>query len=470
MTKNIVIVDDEQDIRDLVCDILGDEGYNCFSAADGTQAMKLFSEKRPSVIILDVWLEGSEMDGLGILEFVRSRMPSVPVIMISGHGTIEMAVSSIKMGAYDYIQKPFTEERLVTTVKRAVQVNSLNTENAELKRKVRSASEMIGSSIVMTNLRSQIDKISTSASSRVLITGEVGSGKEMVARLIHAKSKRSAEPFVAIRPANHDEIKVINDLFGDAESIVKPRKLSILEKANLGTLFIDEIAALSPKLQTLLLKFLQSSQVRLPDNKSINLDVRVMASTRFDLEQLAKEGLFNKDLYYRINVMSVTTPSLSERKDDVPALCEYFVKNCIDYQGMSPKTISQELLAELQLCEWPGNVRQLKNTIEHMMNMANVQNTNILTSNLLTEVSNNESTNNNNIISGESIMSLPLREAREIFEKFYLTSQMKRFSGNISKTSSFVGMERSALHRKLKSLSILSTSINDEAEEEALVG
>jgi two-component system nitrogen regulation response regulator NtrX len=219
----------------------------------------------------------------------------------------------------------------------------------------------------------------------------------------------------------------------------------------------------------MLLKFLQNSSLQLPDNKIVNLDIRVMASTRFNLEQLASEGKFNKDLYYRINVMKIITPSLAERKEDIPMLCEYFIKNCIDYQGLSPKTMSEELIAELQLCEWPGNVRQLKNTIEYSMNMANVNNTGILSPNLMNNNNNSEPSNNGNIISGESIMSLPLREAREIFEKFYLTSQMKRFSGNISKTSNFVGMERSALHRKLKSLSILSANSNDEIEEESLM-
>jgi two-component system nitrogen regulation response regulator NtrX len=469
MPYDILVVDDEADIRDLICDALKDEGYNARKASDGISAFAAINEHVPTVVILDIWLQGSELDGLGILEIIKKKYPYLPVIMISGHGTIETAVNSIKLGAYDYIEKPFTEDKLLVTIKRACEVSKLLKENAELKLKVSDKSEMIGSSPAILQLKSVIEKVAPT-SGRVLICGPSGSGKELVARFIHKKSRRANEPFVVLSVAGMSQEKINLELFGEEEKNTnindRPRKIGILEVANHGTLFIDEVADLPISAQNKILRFLQDQNFERPgSNRVIKLDVRIIAATSKDLSSEISKGNFRQDLFYRLNVVPIKVPSLSERREDVPLLCNFFLKYLQGNSGLPARIISEEAIAAMQAYSWPGNVRQLKNVIEWLLIMTQGSYDEQIKANMLPpEIL----TNGITIARPESnfdMMSMPLREAREIFERQYLAAQMNRFNGNISRTSAFVGMERSALHRKLKSLNIHAANLNNEEIE-----
>ncbi len=470
MPYDILVVDDEADIRDLICDILKDENYNTRNASDSLSVFEAINDKVPSVILLDVWLQGSELDGLGILEIIKKKHPLLPVIMVSGHGTIGTAVNAIKLGAYDYIEKPFTEDKLTVTVKRACEMSSLLKENSSLKSRTRNKLELIGNSAALTQLKSNIEKIA-STSSRVFISGATGSGKEFAARLIHKRSKRATEPFVVFNTTGMAEDKILLELFGedDRPSInERPRKIGLLELANNGTLFIDEVANLPILVQNKLLRFLQDQSFERDNKKTVKLDVRFISSSSKDILHEISVGKFRQDLFYRLSVVPIKVPSLAERKEDIQLLSNYFMKYMEDYVGLKSKQIPEEAMVILQSYAWPGNIRQLKNMIEWLLIM-NRDHDVIKADMLPPEVLSNGAV----IAKSEDdldLMSLTLREAREIFEKKYLSAQMIRFNGNISRTSSFVGMERSALHRKLKSLNINSNNtLNDELDCEVTV-
>jgi two-component system nitrogen regulation response regulator NtrX len=457
MAADILIIDDEKDITALVSDILKDEKFTTRTANNSDQALKALADRVPSAIILDIWLQGSELDGLGILEIVQKKYAHVPVIMISGHGNVETAVSAIKMGAYDYIEKPFTAERLVLVVRRALENSRLKTENLELKKRGGAhENDLIGTSSAVGAVRQMVEKVAPT-NSRVLITGAPGTGKEMVARFIHARSFRAHGQFVVLNAAALTPSRIEAELFGteDTNPNGGAEKLGLLERAHGGTLFIDEVADMHLETQGRLLRALQEQSFeRVRGNKRVQVDVRVIAATNKDLQSEIAAGRFREDLYYRLNVVPLRMPSLRERRDDVAALANHFLKRAADAMGLATRRLSEDAMAVLQSYNWPGNVRQLRNVMEWLIIMAQVDaNGEIKAESLPPELLDSNITVLRSELSGD-IMSMPLREARETFEKQYLAAQINRFGGNISKTSNFVGMERSALHRKLKMLGI----------------
>ncbi len=477
MSLDVLIIDDEADIRDLISDILKDEGFNSRVAANSTQTFKLISEKVPSAIILDIWLQGSDLDGLGILEIIKKRYPLMPVVVISGHGTIETAVSAIKMGAYDYLEKPFTHDRLMIVLKRACEAAKLKRENLDLKSKVVDKTELVGASSSTVKLKSDIEKVAPT-SGRVMIHGEMGSGKELAARLIHKKSKKAHGPFIVFSPTCMSTDKMQQELFGEPErqdtNSVFTKRLSVLEAANNGTLYIDEVGDLAMPIQIKLLKFLQDQIFEKPaTGKSVKVDIRFITATTKNLQNEINQGRFRQDLYYRLNVVPIKVPSLSERKDDIPLLVKYFVKQLAKFSGLKEREFSEDTMAALQAYSWSGNVRQLRNVIEWtlIMNPVSVGGYEIIKPDMLPSDILNHGVTITKPDNNLDMMSMPLREAREVFERQYLSAQMSRFNNNISKTSSFVGMERSALHRKLKLLSIHTASAkmrDEEYQEEQL--
>lgn len=471
MALDVLIIDDEADIRDIISDILKDEGFLSRSAANSTQAFKAIAEKVPSAVILDIWLQGSELDGLGILELIKKQYPLMPVIVISGHGTIETAVSAIKMGAYDYLEKPFTHDKLIIMLKRACEASKLRRENIDLRSKVIDKTEFIGNSSIITRLKSEIDKVAPT-SGRVMIHGAIGSGKELASRLIHKKSRRVSGPFLVFNPTSMTPARVIQELFGDEEKQpevedVLEKKICILEAANNGTLYIDEVGDLPMVAQNKLLKFLKDQTI-IKNNKNIKLDIRFISSTTKDLQVEIAQGRFRQDLYFRLNVVPLHVPNLSERKEDIALLVKYFVKQLAKFSGLKERDFSDEAIAALQAYSWPGNVRQLRNVIEWtlIMNPLMAGGTEKVKSDMLPQEVINNTVNISKPDSNLDMMSMPLREAREVFERQYLSAQMNRFNNNISKTSTFVGMERSALHRKLKMLAIHSNAKLSDREKE----
>ncbi len=457
MTYNVLVVDDEADIRNLICDVLQDEEYETRVASSDLEALSKLDEKVPNVVILDVWLQGSELDGLGILEIIKKKYPYLPVVIISGHGNIETAVNAIKMGAYDYIEKPFTEDKLLIIVKRACEVAKLQKENAELRMYASEAHKLIGNSNHISQLKQYILKVAPT-SSRVLITGPHGSGKKLVAKLVHEKSKRKNQPFIVFSAAGMSEEKAQLELFGEESKDVfsQPRKVGVLELAHMGTLFIDEVADLPLNVQSKILNFLQSHSFARNGSKNIvKLDVRIISSTSKDLKQEIAKAKFREDLFYRLNVIQINIPSLSERKEDIQILSDFFLNHFHEFAGFPLCKLSTDAILSLQNYSWPGNVRQLRNVIEWLLIMASPESDKFITAAMLPpELANNitnEISNDNNTA---STIDLPLREAREVFEKQYLSAQLVRFDYNITKMAMAIGMERSALHRKLKILEI----------------
>lgn len=474
MALDILVVDDEMDIRDLISDILKDEGFSCRTAADSVQAFSAISSKIPNAIILDIWLQGSELDGLGILEVVKKKYPLMPVIVISGHGTIETAVNSIKMGAYDYLEKPFTHDKLMVVLKRACETAKLRRENIDLKSKVIDKTEFIGNSSPTSRMKGEIEKVAPT-SGRVMIHGAVGSGKELAARIVHKKSKCSNGPFIIFSPTSMSSNRMLQELFGDYEKTsgaVFDKRISVLEAANNGTLYIDEVGDMPLVVQNKLLKFLKDQTLYKPNGKTIKVDVRVITSTTRDLENDIATGKFRQDLFYRLNVVPLRVPGLAERKEDIPLLVKYFIRQLSKFSGLRDREFSDEAIAALQAYNWPGNVRQLRNVIEWtlIMNPSKSGMQEKIKSDMLPQDVINNTVSISKPDNNLDMMSMPLREAREVFERQYLSAQMNRFNNNISKTSTFVGMERSALHRKLKMLSIhaggnKSSGKNKELEE-----
>ena len=449
---NILIVDDEKDIRQLISDILKDEGYSTKLAANSTECINEMNSSPPDLLILDIWLKDSHMDGIDILKVAQRDNPEIPVVIISGHGNIEIAVAAIKQGAYDFIEKPFNTDQLLVVINRAMEVSKLRRENSALKIQDITRSEMIGKSTTFKTLKNNLDKVIKS-NGRVLLTGPPGSGKEVAARYIHANSNRSNFPFITINCASIESNRMEEVLFGSQYKVgeVAP---GLLEMAHGGVVFFDEVADMPIGTQSKILRVLVEQQfIRLGGSDTVRVDLRVISSTTKNLKALITEGKFREELYHRLNVVPIEVPSLEVRRDDIPELSSFFLQEFHNQQGLSDRKLSEDSLTLLQSMEWPGNVRQLKNHIERILILGPeddfISVNEINESNPSFEDENIETVINN-------VVSLPLREARELFERDYLLTQINRFGGNISRTASFVGMERSALHRKLKSLDIIS--------------
>jgi two-component system nitrogen regulation response regulator NtrX len=455
MASDILVVDDEADIRELVSGILEDEGHRCRLARDSDEALKLIEERRPHLVILDIWLQGSRLDGLEVLSFIKRVHPDLPVVIISGHGNIETAVTAIKRGAYDYIEKPFKSDRLILVTMRALEASQLRREVKQLRERSTQSAEMIGRSPAINQLRAQIDRVAPT-NSRVLIRGSSGSGKELAARVLHSKSNRADGPFVVLNAAAMVPDRVEEELFGTEDRTGGPRKVGALEEGHGGTLYIDEVADMPLETQGKILRVLVEQKfLRLGGSQKVSVDVRIISSTSRDLEREMAEGRFREDLYHRLNVVPLRVPSLAERREDIPELIQYFVKQIAQTSGLAPRRIGEDAIAVLQAHDWPGNVRELRNNIERLMILSGGDPDAVITADMLPEeIGSNVPLPVNG--GAEHLMSLPLREAREIFEREYLLAQINRFGGNISRTAEFVGMERSALHRKLRALGVSS--------------
>ena len=458
MAHDILIVDDEADIRMLMSGVLKDEGYATRDAADSTQALRELHARQPTLVVLDIWLQDSELDGIGILKQLRAEMPSVPVVMISGHGTIETAVEAIKIGAYDFIEKPFKSDRLLLVVARAIEAALLRRENEELKLRAGGDLDLVGASIATNQLRQQIERVAPTGS-RVLIAGAPGVGKEVVGRLLHARSRRSGGPFVAVNCATMHPDRLELELFGSETAINgSPRKIGTFERAHGGTLFLDEVADMPIETQGKIVRVLQEQTFeRVGGSNRVEVDVRVVASTNRDLGSEISGGRFREDLFYRLNVVPIRVPSLRDRREDIPLLARHFMARAAEAARLPPRDFGEDALAALQSYGWPGNVRQLRNVVDWLLIMApGDPREPVHAEHLPNEITSIAPT----VVKwdkGSEIMTLPLRDAREVFEREYLLAQVTRFAGNISRTASFVGMERSALHRKLKSLGVAIT-------------
>ncbi len=465
MNENILIVDDEADIRNLVSGIIEDEGYKPRQADSAKRAYEEIDRALPDLVILDIWLHGSEHDGLQILSTIKKRHPHLPVIMISGHGTIETAVTSIKQGAYDFIEKPFKSDRLLMMMRRALENAALKQENENLKKKTSKPAVMEGEAPATENLRQLLERVATT-NSRVFLTGDPGTGKDIAARIIHDLSPRASRPFMVINCATLRPERLEAELFGSDEA--GNEAPGVFEQANKGTVLLDEVSDMPLETQSKIMRVLQEQKfLRVQGQREIETDVRIIASTNKNLEKSIAEGKFRQDLFYRLNVVPINVPPLRERIQDLPTLLEHFVKDISSQSGLPPRRFSAQALSAMQTYAWPGNIRQLKNVVEWamIMNTAKAQGEfgiNDLPPEITGRASPMESADN----TGSNFMLLPLREAREIFEREYLQSQINRFGGNISKTAQFIGMERSALHRKLKSLQLVGDK-GDEGETES---
>ena len=488
MFGDVLIVDDEKDIRDLIAGILVDEGYSPRTAADSDAALREITSRCPSLVLLDVWLQGSRLDGLEVLNILRERYPDLPVIIISGHGNIETAVSAIRQGAYDYIEKPFKSDKLLLTVRRASENARLHRENIELRRKNGIHFELIGQASVIEQLNMQIDKLAQT-NSRIMINGPAGSGKEIVAGRLHSRSPRANQNFVTIHSAMMgDDLERIEKMPPTTSHPLHPQgvhhplhrlnqsasalllqirvghfspfgEVGQIEQAHNGTLYLDNIAHFPSEIQGEILKFiLKGCFTRVGGNDNVNVDARILSSCSLPPEQLIRDGLLREDLFHRLQVVALDVPGLTKRRDDIPLLVEFYISAIADQINVTPRQAGHDVMAVLQSHNWPGNVRQLRNCVEHMMLNSVARQSDVLTIDMLPKEIVSETDVSETITSSGHIMSLPLREAREGFEREYLIAQIDRFSGNVSRTAEFVGMERSALHRKLKSLGIAGSN------------
>lgn len=453
MASDILIVDDEQDIRELVAGILDDEGHETRTAHDADSALAAITDRVPRLVFLDIWLQGSRLDGLALLDQIKTMHPDLPIVMISGHGNIETAVSAIRRGAYDFIEKPFKADRLVLIAERALETSKLRREVSDIKRRTGDTFDLVGASGAMNQLRQTIERVAPT-NSRVMIVGPSGSGKEMVARAIHVQSSRAAGPFVSLNAATITPERMEIELFG-TEANGTERKIGALEEAHHGILYLDEVADMPRETQNKILRVLVEQQFeRVGGTKRVKVDVRIISSTAQNLEAMIAEGRFREDLYHRLAVVPVIVPGLSERREDIPSLVKHFMGMMAAQAGIRPRRIGDDAMAVLQAHNWPGNVRQLRNNVERLMILARGDDSEQpITADLLpSEIGDMMPKAPSQ--SDQHIMALPLREARELFEKEYLIAQINRFGGNISRTAEFIGMERSALHRKLKSLGV----------------
>jgi len=455
MAAEILIVDDEADIRDLVAGILEDEGYATRTARNSDDALAAVATRRPNLVFLDIWLQGSKLDGLQLLDAIKQEHPELPVVMISGHGNIETAVAAIKQGAYDFIEKPFKADRLVLVADRALETSRLKREVKQLKQLAPLPPSLIGRSAAMSQLRQALERVAPT-NSRILVIGPSGAGKELAARTIHQMSARASGPFIVINAAAITPERMETELFGvDHSNGTESRKPGALEEAHGGTLFIDDVADLPRETQNKILRVLvdQTFQ-RVGGTAKISVDVRIVSSTVRNLEALIAEGRFREDLYHRLSVVPIRVPALAERREDIPDLVDYFMDQISQATGLPKRRIGEDAMAVLQSHNWPGNVRQLRNNIERLMILAGGDPEAVLDASMLPPDVGSMVPSMPNGNGGEQLMGLPLRDAREVFEREYLVAQISRFGGNISRTAEFVGMERSALHRKLKALGI----------------
>ncbi|MCQ4159152.1 sigma-54 dependent transcriptional regulator [Roseomonas sp. GC11] len=457
MAHDILIVDDEPDIRALIEGILSDEGYDTRVAQNSDTALAAFRARRPSLVILDIWLQNSRLDGLGILEAMQRDDPSVPVVMISGHGTIETAVQAIQQGAYDFIEKPFKSDRLLLIAERALEAARLKREVSELKLRAGAETELLGTSQLISQLRAAIERVAPTGS-RVLISGPAGAGKEVAARMIHARSRRAGEPFVALNCATLNPARFEEELFGveaGTDPQAAPRRAGVLERAHGGTLLLDEVADMPLETQGKIVRALQEQGFeRVGGATRVKVDVRVIATTNRDLAAEIAAGRFREDLYYRLAVVPLRVPALRERREDVPVLARHFMARSAETSGVPARELSEDVLAAMQAYDWPGNVRQLRNLVDWLLIMAPGGAGEPIRPEMLPPEVGSAAPAALKLDRSSEIMTLPLREARELFERQYLEAQLLRFGGNISRTANFVGMERSALHRKLKFLGV----------------
>ena len=452
--SDILITDDERDIRELISDILKDEGFNTRLAGTSDQCMAEIAKEPPALMILDIWLKDSNMDGIDILKVVKRDHPDIPIVIISGHGNIEIAVAAIKQGAYDFIEKPFNIDQLMVVIRRAMETSRLRRENIELKRGDGPPSEMLGDSGIFRALKGQLDKV-TKSNGRVMLTGRPGSGKEIAARYIHANSNRASAPFVIVNSASIEPERMEEVLFGQ-ESAEKGIEKGLLEQANGGVIYFDEVAEMPLGTQAKILRVLVDQKFqRVGGSEKVQVDLRVISSSNKDLNVAIQNGDLRQELYHRLNVVPIEVPSLEERREDIPLLATHFIEMLNQEQGLPLRALADDARALLQTMIWPGNVRQLKNVVERVLILGD--STAPISAKELPSVEETGAEEGRVVLSG-GLATLPLREARELFEREYLLTQINRFGGNISRTASFVGMERSALHRKLKSLGVVTSS------------
>lgn len=454
MSADILIVDDEADIRELVAGILSDEGHRTRTAGSSDEALAAIEGRRPHLVFLDIWLQGSRLDGLQLLQIVKEQNPELPVVMISGHGNIETAVSAIKSGAYDFIEKPFKADRLVLVAERALEASRLKREVRDLRAQSTQASRLVGASPALNQLRQTVERVSPT-NARVLITGMPGCGKELVARTIHGLSSRASGPFVTMNAAMITPETMEAALFGVEAGEGRGRSVGALEEAHGGTLYLDEVAEMPRETQSRILRVLVDQNFqRVGGTTRVHVDVRILSSSARDLGTEIAAGRFREDLFHRLGVVPIRVPALSERREDIPELIRYFMDQISATTGLPRRTVATDAMAVLQAHDWPGNVRQLRNNVERLMILATGDPDQEVTADMLPAEIGALVPAVPGSGGGEKLLGLPLREAREIFEREYLIAQINRFSGNISRTAEFIGMERSALHRKLKSLGV----------------